>query len=420
MYEGIQDIIVKEPETNEQYNCSEIVRKLYAIYLKDSKNLDEFKKYLSILHSAIGWNDNMENDIKVLGSILKEYGLGSRFEEQLNKINLRTLVEDKEYLPISEKYKSSYFQLKKEKGISLLNEEIDKRTNGISPGTICTIAGGPGTLKTTYAMNISYNALLDNKNVCYISLEESPTQLFSKLMSRVSIDMYGKSPLEVSDIINGNLSEDMEHYLLNDVLQHFLSLDGQFDMIGENDLISLDFKSIEAKLKQIDDYMKKHGNNRGIDLIVVDHIQLFKFVSDDKDEKSTINSYVSFFRKQSLSFLGEDRQVAIILLSQVNREGIKRSQGKETGKYLMSEIAEASEIERSSTYIITTYTDAMKQLERHIHLGVLKLRNGELPASTIVDFAEGAYYQVGYQRIPETMDYKMPDIMADKLTLDTF
>ena len=406
-----ESVKVTDPKTNKTYDCEMVINTLLGLYLKGSSNTPIFIEWLKLLSSAIIWNDNLGNDIKRLGEILSTYGLGSEFEEQLNKIFLRTQIENTEYIPIYDKYKELYSNMQREKGLSFLVPIFDKYTGGIMPGTICTIVGAPGSMKTTYAVNISYQAAVDGKNVCYLSLEESPVQLFSKLMSRVSKDIYGKEPLNVNDVVRGNLSEVQKDYLLGDVLNHLINLDGQIDIIGENDLKSLDFKSIERKLRQVDDYMKNSGNHGGINVIVVDHIQLFKYASSEKDEKSLMNSYVSFFRKQSLSFLGEDRQVVIILLSQVNREGIKYAQ-RHDGTYLIDQIAEGSEIERSSTYIISTYSDSMIQISKQLKVGAIKFRNAQLPEETIVVSAEGEFYQVGDIAIPEQMDYSTDSIMG--------
>ena len=68
--------------------------------------------------------------------------------------------------------------------------------------------------------------------------------------------------------------------------------------------------------------------------------------------------YTSFFRQQSLSWLHEKRQISVILLSQANREGYAYAQ-KTDGQYLSQHVAEDSEVERASAYIISVYTDSM-------------------------------------------------------------
>ena len=159
----------------------------------------------------------------------------------------------------------------------------------------------------------------------------------------------------------------------------------------------------------------KEKTGKSFDLIVIDHIQLLKFSESDKDEKETMNQFISFFRKMSLSFLDENKEIAIILLSQVNREGIAYSQRK-NGSYLLQHVAEASELERASTYIITTYVSPEHQISKLIKVGTLKLRNAPLLMDTVNVFADGEYYQVGQTSTPEQAEYTAADLGLDDNT----
>lgn len=392
-----RDIIVFNPETGERYNCSEIINKLDGVY-KFSK--EKFGEYVELLNSCIGWSDNIDRQFEELKRISNsENELNQNVKKQLDKVVLYATKKNKPYQPIQYRYKELYLAKSQQKSISFLCSELDRLTGGIQPGTICTIAGGPGSMKTTTAVNIAYQAVKDGKNVLYLSLEETEMQLFSKLLSRISVDIL--KPINHQDITNAKLSEDEQRVLFNEVLPYLDNLPGSFQMIGGNDLISYEFTEIERQFSLIDKYIKSTNNDdHGIDLVVVDHIQLLKYASNVKDEYKVMNEYVSFFRNQSLSFLGEDRQISIILLSQVNREGIGYAK-KHNGMYLMQHVAEASEVERASTYIISTYTDAMSQTTKLFKVGALKLRNAQLPMDTINVFADGAYYQVGDPYIPE-------------------
>ena len=109
--------------------------------------------------------------------------------------------------------------------------------------------------------------------------------------------------------------------------------------------------------------------------------------------------------------MGEEREIIIILLSQVNREGIGYAQ-KHNGMYLMQHVAEASEVERASSYIITVFTDAMSQTTKLLKMGAIKLRGAQLPLDTINIFADGEYYQVGEVIPPEQQDYSASDIFS--------
>lgn len=308
---------------------------------------------------------------------------------------------DDDYVPISENFKDIYEKQEKLVGISFLSQELDNLTGGITPGQICTILGAPGSMKTTYSSNIAYNAVKSGKNVLYLSLEEPARQLFSKWMSRCSIDR--KLPIPQQDIVQAKLDEKQKK-VLYDTVDYFNEYEGKLYIIDEQNLSDYSLTTLESKFKLVDK-LAREETGHGVDLLVVDHIQLLKFALTDRDTIATINFYVSFFRQQSLSWLHEKKQIAIILLSQANREGYAYAQ-KNQGQYLTQHVAEASEVERASAYIISVYTDAMSQLTKQLTLGAVKLRGSALPMSVIPIYADGSVYQVG-------------DIVSSKPTITT-
>lgn len=417
-----KDIIVYNPETNECHNCTDIVFKLNAIYQNCPKK--DFMYYMDILNSSVEWADTIEKQFNELKDILQKKGLGQEFKTQLDKIMLYANQKEQSYTPIIDSFKDMYLSKKAQKGISFLCPELDRLTGGIQPGTVCTIAGGPGSMKTTTAVNIAYEAVKKGKNVCYLTLEESTTQLYSKLLSRVSVDVGYKIP--AIEILQHKLEDKNIKILFENVLPYLSNLPGEFHMIGERDLVSYEFVELEKQFKTIDKNIRTRNSNHGIDLLIIDHIQLLKYASNVKDEYRVINDYVSFFRKQSLSFLGKKQEISVILLSQVNREGLAYAQnrprtrkdgtsiGENTyGKYLLHHVAEASEVERASTYIITVFTDAMSQVTKLLKMGAIKLRGAQLPLDTIQVYADGEYYQVGDTTIPEQSEYSTTDIITN-------
>ena len=368
------------------------------------KQLALEKKYEDIktLIAGLGKYKNLidiEREIRGIKTQWDYHGISDEFYETLETFRSKISNKAEQYIPIGDIYEEYYQNIKHHDGISFINDKFDELTGGIKPGTICTIVGGPGSMKTTTAMNIAYNAIKDGFNVCYFSLEESPGVLYSKLLSRVSVDALIE-PIEVSDILNMELSQKDKENLFSKVKPYLDSQPGKLFIVGETDVAQYSCFEFENKMREINNLVKERTKNiednktHGIDLVVIDHVQLLKYASNGEDEFKTINKFISFFRRQSLSFLNEKREIAVMLLSQVNREGIKYAL-KHDGMYLMQHVAEASEIERASSYIISVYTDSMIQVSNQIKIGALKLRNAQLPVCTIVDVAEGSVYRVG-------------------------
>lgn len=393
------------------------------INILESKGIDEeFVKETNnvnnILHNEklvkfIETNDAF-NSLTRFQEILSDTNLCNEFLEAFSNFKDSLTCKNEKYIPISENYQEEYRNKEKTVGFSLLSNELDKLTGGIMKGTLATIVGGPGSMKTTTAMNIAYKAIKTGENVCYLSLEETPFQMYSKLLSRVSIDCNVN--LSAQDICQKKLNERDEDILLNQVKPYLDELPGELCIVGEGDLGNCTIDILEKKFKSIDEYIKQKNKSKtgeegkGIGLLIVDHIQILKYKGNGtQDEFQIMNNYVSFFRQQALSFLHEKREIAVILLSQVNREGVAYASRRD-GQYQMQHVAEASEIERASSYIISVYTDAMSQVSKLLKMGAVKLRGAALPISTINIFADGKYYQVGDTTIPEQEEYKASDI----------
>lgn len=382
------------------------IQKLTYIW-NQTHDKESFIRQVNLLSTFVKEEDIYDQINKLL-DLAKDNDFGRNFQNQLN--NLVAFLEKKEirFVPINDVFKTEYNAKQLNGGISFLCPELDKRTGGIQNGTICTIAGAPGSMKTTYAINLCYNAIKQGKNVCYLSLEETPLQLYSKLLSRASLD--SETPLPTSEITRSCLSDNDKNTLFNNVYPYLENQIGTFYILGERDFYSYEQAEIESKLKEVDELVKQKSKdkqneeNHGIDIVVVDHIQLLKYASSVKDEYRVINEYVSFFRRQSQSFLKTNREIAIILLSQVNREGIAYAP-RHDGTYLTQHVAEASEVERASAYIVSVYTDSMVQITKQLKVGAIKLRGSQLPISTITVYADGKYYQVGDTPIPEQLDY---------------
>jgi replicative DNA helicase len=140
-------------------------------------------------------------------------------------------------------------------------------------------------------------------------------------------------------------------------------------------------------------------NGSPVDIIALDYLQRMKGYRISKmDEKEAMNSYVLAFNDMAISHNGKKR--CVFLLSQVNREGIKKAE--KGGKASMVFFAEASEIERSaSTGIILHASDSMK-LSNQLQLTVVKRRHGSVIADPIITYANGMYTligNVGFQEI---------------------
>lgn len=193
------------------------------------------------------------------------------------------------------------------------------------------------------------------------------------------------------------LNKDEEDYLFDEVYTDFeKNFKNKLHIIDETQIYSYTTAGFSILLKEIDDLFIQ-DTGKGIDLIIVDHIQLLKYDENNKcriSENATINYWVDYFRKQCMNFLNTKRQVAIILLSQANRMGWQWAV-KHEGSYQLTALAEANELERASSMVMSVFSsDPLKQVRR-AKIQLLKCRDGQTMESALDEFADLAYYAFG-------------------------
>jgi hypothetical protein len=114
------------------------------------------------------------------------------------------------------------------------------------------------------------------------------------------------------------------------------------------------------------------------------------------DDNRIINSYVTFFRRLTQKFrAGDKRKMLIgILLSQINRENWKKAFKKE-GRYDLTCLADANELERGSYRVLTTFTNEDLKAINVAHMQILKNRGGATLWEPTKVFANGEAYVFG-------------------------
>lgn len=305
--------------------------------------------------------------------------------------------ENIEYKNILDNLEEIYRESSVEKGIQTGVTPIDQKTGGLQPGTFNTLAGFAGAGKTTAAVNIAYNAMADGKNVCYITMEVPKVDMNYNLLSRHSFDKKFKKPISHSDIKKKELPKQDSDYLFNEILPDFKQLYGdKIYILDETDFDSYTFTAFENRIKSCD-RLAESKTGRGIDLLIIDQAQLLKFgggISQAGNETSVINLYVSFFRQQAINFLHSKRPCTILMLSQINRDGYNYA-SKHEGRYTLTNLAEANELERASAMVIALYTDESLKASKQVSIQLLKSRNGETIVDPVISFMDPVYYVFG-------------------------
>lgn len=220
--------------------------------------------------------------------------------------------------------------------------------------------------------------------------------MYYDLLSRHSTNPEFKHHIEHEAFKKKELSDDKFKYVEETIYPSLKSLPGNIYIVDETELEAYSFYSLEAKFREIDK-LAVESTNHGIDLLIIDHAQLLKFDASMKgigNETNVVNAYVSFFRQNALNWIKSGRQISVLVLSQASREGWKEAVRAE-GKYRLTALAEANELERASSLVLSVYSsDALKEM-KEAKVQILKNRDGQVWIDPQEVYVEPAYYIFG-------------------------
>ena len=210
-------------------------------------------------------------------------------------------------------------------GIPTGFKQLDEMTSGLQPGDLIIIAGRPSMGKTTLAVNIAENAALgSNKSAAIFSMEMSAESLTLRMIS--SLGRINQSHLR-----SGRLQED-----------DWPRIDSAMTQLGSakihvDETPALTPTEIRARARRL-------KRERGLDLIVVDYLQLMQ-VAGTKENRATEISEIS----RSLKALAKELKVPVIALSQLNRGVEQRVEKKPVMSDLRESRARSSRMRTSSS-----------------------------------------------------------------------
>lgn len=364
----------------------------------------------TLIHEGLDNYISGKIDFDSFGGIVQSalvVGTPSKMEEEIE-----SNLDDSFYEKLTEIAKS-------EGGIKLGIPCIDELYRGIMPGDLLTIAGFTGSMKTTLSANIAYNAAYKGKNVLYLSLEVSKEDLTFALLSRHSLTIPNGSVARSE--IKDYAIEQKDKFL--DLCKSYNELPGRIRIIDEKDITSYSataFNEVIAKVNE--ELIEKTGHKA--DLIVLDHIQLLKF-NDSKSATDNpyqlINYYTSYFREKAAR-----EGYSVILVSQTSRQGYEYA-CKHNGRYLETGLAEANELERASTGIITVFATENGKNSNEITVQLLKNRFGEKMADPDQAPLIASHFMVGTglsmeaEEVGPVFDINSASLFTDQgSSMDTF
>jgi replicative DNA helicase len=247
--------------------------------------------------------------------------------------------------------------------------ELDRMTNGMSPGDLWVIAGRPGMGKTAFAMGI----------VEYVGVKgKLPVAVFSMEMSRKQImqrQLASFAGIPLGDLRRGRLDDA--------TLQRVVAAGGTLREcpVVVDDSGALTPLELRARARR----MKARG---GLGLIVVDYLQLMR-VPGSRESRTNEISEIS----RGLKALGKELGVPVIALSQLSRA----VEARQNRRPLMSDLRESGGIEQDADVIAFIYRDEYydprSQAAGIAEVIVAKQRNG--PTGVVQVSFNSAYTRFG-------------------------
>ncbi len=251
-------------------------------------------------------------------------------------------------------------------GLATGYDDFDELTAGLQQSDLLIIAGRPSMGKTTFAINIIENVIINEKKPALVfSLEMPGEQLATRLLS--SLGQIEQHRLRTGKLIE----EDWPRFssavsILSDTPLYIDDTPGMSP--GE----------IRTRARRA---VREYGE---LGVIVVDYLQLMT-VPGSKENRTTEISEIS----RSLKLLAKELKVPVIALSQLNRE----LEHRPNKRPIMSDLRESGAIEQDADLIIFIYRDEVYNKDspdKNIaEIIIAKQRNG--PTGTVRLTFRGQY-----------------------------
>lgn len=279
-------------------------------------------------------------------------------------------------------------------GITTGFSMLDRYTSGLQKSDLIILAARPGMGKTSLALNIALSAAeRADATVIIFSLEMSRSQLAQRLLST-------EARVPLSKIRDGSVygnPDDVKS--MQQAIERLKGLRIRID------------STTGVKISEIKNKCRRLRQKEGLDLIVVDYLQLMDMGGMTKNDARPENrqneiSAISRMLKQ----LAREMDCPVLALSQLSRAVVSRVEHVP----VLSDLRDSGSIEQDADIVMFIYEKRKKEDEQdndnQKQLLIAKHRNGEtgeFPLSWIGRFTKFGNWEFG-----ETPDY------ADEVSVD--
>lgn len=410
IYKAIFDLKSDNPDKDIQ--ASEIANKInkdgynftkednYFLFNEDSlveppTELAEILKHHSVRTKAQSETEQLKKNLddpasdllEAMGSITKSFeGLSADLTKK-EEITFVEQIENFDEMINSNEEISS---------IKSFYPSLDKYTGGWQPEQLITIAARTGIGKSVFGVNCALSAGLQNKKVLYFSLEMSYPEIIARFVA-------SKSFIKINKMYPHSFLREDEAKLYSETIEELKKLPIVIDDSSNATLNYIRSKSIAES--------KKDG---GLDLIIIDYIQLISTVGLDSRNRQEQVAEIS----RSLKMLAKQLKVPIMVVAQLNRE----SKDDEDRLPSKADIRESAAIAADSNIVIIIHRKYRDTSDDPKALFILdKNRNGpadkKIQVRCILD--RGLFQDLSEEKEKKKQEEKEEDIFEEELSPET-
>ena len=209
--------------------------------------------------------------------------------------------------------------------------DLDRRIGGFRAGQLIVIAARPAMGKTSFALNIAFNAAMyHDKKVGIFTMEMEGQELLMRLISSAS-------EVSMDSMLKGYGINEKKILRITQVAEALSEKDIYIDDNGANTILD-----IRAKTRRLQSKLK------GLDMIIIDYMQLMSVKRNRENRQQEISEI-----SRSLKILAKELSLPVIALSQLNR-GVESRDDK---RPKLSDLRESGAIEQDADLVMFIYRD---------------------------------------------------------------
>lgn len=216
-------------------------------------------------------------------------------------------------------------------GIPVPYADLADKVGDLMPGQLITIGGRPGQGKTALGLDIARHAARHGRRVLFHSLEMTRREVQTRILSAEQrIPLEKLVPGKVLDLLT---DDERRRYI-----DHAHTIGDMDITVDDNPNVGL--SRIKAQIGRLE------RNGGAPSLVVIDYLQLMDKPDADREDLR-IKEVTTGLKR-----LAKDKNLTIVLLSQVRRESANR----EDGVPLLSDFADSASVERDSNLCLMLST----------------------------------------------------------------